>query len=151
MPTQSANMEPNESNKAAHMNSSGQYFTGLTLSASDSIKDELADNDIHLEDYIGDKPDQHGELMTSEDIPADWLNVPTGNGSETKPIHKASVLACLFKSGVTKLSANRLSRVRGYTKDFKRKEDEESSMGEAVLRVKDIVVSMVQTGVSGQH
>ncbi|KAF7426548.1 hypothetical protein PC9H_008917 [Pleurotus ostreatus] len=129
---------------------SGQHMTvDSTLSTSptsDSVKDELTDDDIHLEDYIGDEPDQYGEVTTSEDIPADWLEVPTGNGSETKPIHKASVLACLFKSGVTKLSADRLSRVRGYTKDFKREEEAaESPMGEAILRVKDVVVSVVQT------
>ncbi|KAF4590061.1 hypothetical protein EYR38_009359 [Pleurotus pulmonarius] len=117
-----------------------------TSSAPDSVKDELADNNIHLEDYIGDELDQNGELTTSEDIPADWLEVPTGHGTETKPIHKASVLACLFKSGITKLSADRLSRVRGYTKDFKREEEDENLVGEAILRVKDIVVSVVQTG-----
>ncbi|KAF9489091.1 hypothetical protein BDN71DRAFT_1435631 [Pleurotus eryngii] len=143
---QSANTESDKSNKVAHMNSSRQHSMVLTLLALDSVKDELADNDVHLEDYIGDKFDQHGELMTFKNIPADWLDIPTGNGSETKLIHKASMLACLFKSGVMKLSANRLSWICGYTKDFKHREDEESSIEEAVLWVKDIVVSVVQTG-----
>ncbi|KAF9488961.1 hypothetical protein BDN71DRAFT_1435748 [Pleurotus eryngii] len=36
-----------------------------------------------------------------------------------KPVHKASILACMFKSGATKLSADWLLRVHSYTKDFK--------------------------------
>ncbi|KAF7433848.1 hypothetical protein PC9H_005814 [Pleurotus ostreatus] len=125
-------------------NDSSEDCPGLELGAeAELVKDELADEDIHLDNLLADEPDESGDFSTSEDIPADWLPVPTKNG-DMKLVHKASILACMFKSGATKLSADRLLRVRGYTKDFKR-EEIVISVGEEMLRVKNMAISVIQT------
>ncbi|KAJ8508387.1 hypothetical protein ONZ45_g9334 [Pleurotus djamor] len=120
-----------------------------TCNADNPPKDEIPDECIHLEDFISDTCDENGDYSTSDDIPTDWLEVPTGKSpGDTKRIHKASIVSYLFQPGGGKLSSDRLARVRGYTKDFKREDEDtyELGLGEAILRVGDLVIGAVRVG-----
>jgi hypothetical protein len=111
-----------------------------------AVKPEADDDDtLYLEDFL-DNPNDKGEVKTSHDISSDWIAWPTPEGS-SKPVHKASILSTLFSSGFGKLATDRLLRVRGYTRDFKREADEADDivLGEGTFQVRDIAACAIRT------
>ncbi len=107
--------------------------------------EEISGN-LHLDDFLDDQPDTDGTIKTSDDIPNDWMSIPNDDGIGKKVIHKASVLSHLFCSALGKPSADRLRRVRGYTREFKAEEVDQTYIPEESFHVQDPAICAIRVG-----
>ncbi|KAK7693500.1 hypothetical protein QCA50_003068 [Cerrena zonata] len=91
--------------------------------------------------------DKNGQLKTADESNEDWLEVPSEDGRRSKPVHKSSIMSYLFCSKLPKLCVDRLLRVRGYTRDFRKPTSTSScTPGEGTIVIGDTAIAPFRSG-----
>ncbi|TFY81510.1 hypothetical protein EWM64_g2508 [Hericium alpestre] len=93
---------------------------------------------IELDDLLGE-PDSQGIVSSSQSENRDWIECLLDTGKR-KSLHKASILSSLFHSDYSRLSVDRLLRVRCYSKDWRKFDPNDNFCGKQAFLTGDLAI-----------